>query len=86
MEATKIAKQMIGFQKTFLDNSFNAMVIVQDQTENMFNGFLNQFPWITKEGKRTWNDSIQFNKKARNDFKKAMDEGYSRIEELYDFK
>lgn len=86
MEAVKIAKQMIGLQKTFFDNSFNAMVIVQDQSENMFNGFLNQFPWITKDGKKIWNETLQFSKKARDDFKNAIDEGYSRMEALYEFK
>ncbi len=86
MEAAKIAKQVIGFQKTFFDNTYNAMVILQDQSENIFNGFLNQFPWITKDSKKTWNDTLQFTKKARDDFKKAVDDGYLRMEELYEIK
>jgi hypothetical protein len=86
METAKIAKQMIGFQKTFFENTFNAMVIVQDQAENIFNGFLNQFPWVTTDGKKTWNDTMQFTKKTRDDFKKTVDDGYSRMEELYEIK
>ena len=86
MEAAKIAKQVIGFQKTFFDNTFNAMVIVQDQSENIFNGFLNQFPWVTKDGKKTWNETLQFSKKARDDFKKAVDDGYQRMADLYETK
>ena len=38
METTQFAKQTLGFQKTILENSFNAMILVQDQTEKMVNG------------------------------------------------
>ena len=51
METTQFAKQALGFQKTMFDNSFNAMTMVQDQTEKMVNGYLDQLPWVTAEGK-----------------------------------
>ena len=33
MDSSKIAKQMIDFQKTTFDNTFNAMVLLQEQAE-----------------------------------------------------
>ena len=40
MDQVKIAKQMIEFQKTTFDNTFNAMVILQEQPEWMVNTLL----------------------------------------------
>lgn len=86
METTKIAKQMIGFQKTFFDNSFKAMTVVQDQTERMMNNFIEQFPWTTVDGKKQINETYTYTKQARDDFKKVIDEGYNQFEKLFDQK
>ena len=86
METTQFAKQALGFQKTMLENSFNAMTMVQDQTEKMVNGYLDQLPWVTAEGKKTLQTSVDMTKKARDDFKKAVDEGFSKIEEFLEEK
>ena len=82
METPQIAKQMIGFQKTVFDNSFNALTTVQDQTETMVNNFVNQFPWVTEDGKKQMKESSDYIKKARDDFKKAVDDGYAQFEKL----
>jgi hypothetical protein len=59
MEATaKVAKQMVGFQKTVFENSFNTMNVVQDQTESMLNNFIGQFPWVTEDGKKQMNETF----------------------------
>lgn len=86
METTQIAKQMIGFQKTVFNNSFNALTIVQDQTESMINNFMGQFPWITEDGKKQMKETYAYTKKARDDFKKAVDDGYAQFEKLLDKK
>lgn len=87
MEATaKVAKQMVGFQKTVFENSFNTMNVVQDQTESMLNNFIGQFPWVTEDGKKQMNETFSYTKKARTDFKKAIDEGYTQFEKLFDQK
>ena len=36
METEKLAKQVIGFHRNVFDNSFNAIELLQDQTEKMF--------------------------------------------------
>jgi hypothetical protein len=83
MEVSNMSKQMINFQKSLFENSFNAMNMVQDQTEKMINNFLIQLPWVNDEGKKAINNSIDFYKKARTDFKKAVDDGFSKMEELF---
>ncbi|CCK81849.1 MULTISPECIES: hypothetical protein [Desulfobacula] len=86
METANIAKQMIGFQKSVFDNSFNAIAVVQDQTETMMNNFMGQFPWATEDGKKQLNETYNYTKKARDEFKKVVDQGYSQFEKLFDQK
>jgi hypothetical protein len=86
MEPTRIAKQMVTFQKTLFENSFNAMVMVQDQTEKMTDTFLSKLPWLPEDGRKTVSETISFYKKSRDDFKKAVDEGFSKLDELFSEK
>ncbi|SMD10541.1 hypothetical protein SAMN02746065_1355 [Desulfocicer vacuolatum DSM 3385] len=87
METTaKAAKQMVGFQKTVFENSFNTMNVVQDQTENMLNNFIGKMPWVTEDGKKQIDETFAYTKKFRNDFKKAIDEGYTQFEKIFDQK
>ena len=78
-----MAKQVITFQKAAFENSFNAMKMVQEQTEKMTDTFLTQLPWVHEEGKQTITTSADFYKKARDDFKKAVDDGFAKMEEMF---
>ena len=86
MDTTSIAKQMIGFQKSVFNNSFNALVVVQDQTETMMNNFMGQLPWANDESKQRMNEAWEMGKTARENFKKAIDEGYDRFEDMLNQK
>ena len=86
MESAKFFKQTVGFQKTVFENSFNALVVAQDQTEKMVSSYLDQLPWVTEESKKSMQASVDLAKKARDDFKKAVDEGYAKFEELLEEK
>ncbi len=83
METSAMAKQMIDFQKTIFENSYTALNTVLDQTEQMSTNFLNQMPWVTEDGKKAVQESVKFYKKARENFKKAVDEGFLRMEEAF---
>jgi hypothetical protein len=86
METAKTAKQVLGFQKSFFDSSFNAMCVVQDQTETMVTGFMNQLPWMTADGKKAVASSLEFTKKLRGDIKKNIDDGYKNIDAFFEAK
>jgi hypothetical protein len=83
MEPGKIAKQMVTFQKTLFENSFKAMVMIQDQTEKIVDTYVSQLPWVTEDGKKTLEESKKFYLKSREDFKKAVDDGFSRLDEMF---
>lgn len=83
MESGKVAKQVIAFQKTMFENSYNALMLIQDQTEKMVSTFMSQVPWVPEEGKKSVVNSIELYKKARSDFKKAVDDGFNKLEDLF---
>jgi hypothetical protein len=83
MEPQRLAKQMISFQKSVFENSFHAMNTVIEQTENMAKSFMEQIPMVPKENKKAMEDALGFCKKARDDFKKAVDDGFAKMEEVF---
>jgi len=80
MEPVKIAKQMIDFQRTTFGTSFNAMAMLQEQTEKMFNTSLEQTFWVPEEGRKIVNEWLESYKKGRENFKKAVDENFRKID------
>jgi len=83
MEPKQIAKQMIDFNKAAFDNSFEAMAVLQDQTEKMVNAIIEQNTLIPEEGKKAVADWIKSYKKGRNDFKAAADESFKKVEAFF---
>ena len=83
MEPKQIAKQLIDFSKTAFDNSFEAMAVLQDQTEKMTNAIIEQNALIPEEGKKAVADWIKSYKKGRNDLKTAADENFKKVESFF---
>jgi hypothetical protein len=83
MDPKEIAKQMSQFNKTVFDNTFNAMTVLQEQTEQIVNNFLEQSPWMPAEGKKAITDWIKAYKQGREGFKAAVDDNYRKVEEYF---
>ena len=83
MDQKQIARQMIQFNKTAFDNSFNAMTMVYEQNEKMVNAFLEQATWLPENGKKAITDWIQAYQKGCGDFKKMVDESYQKVEGFF---
>jgi polyhydroxyalkanoate synthesis regulator phasin len=83
MDQKQIALQMIQFNKTAFDNSFNAMNMVYEQNEKMVGTFLQQATWIPEEGRKAIENWMQSYKKGCEDFKKMADENYQKVEEFF---
>jgi hypothetical protein len=52
----------------------------------MMKTFMGQFPMATEESRKQLEETLAYTKNARDEFKKAVDEGYARIESLFDQK
>jgi len=80
MDPKQIAKQIVDFNKTAFDNSFNAMSVIQDQTEKMVNAMMEQTTFFPEEGKKAVKDWIETYKKGREEFKASADESFKKVE------
>lgn len=83
MDPKSIAKQMIQFNKTAFDNTFDAMTVLQEQTEKMMSTWMEQNPLLPAEGKKAINDWIKAYKKGCADYKAAVDESYKKVESFF---
>jgi hypothetical protein len=83
MDQKQIVRQMLEFHKSTFRNSFNAMVILQDQTEKIMQTFFSQAAWIPEDLKKSVNDWVSSYKKGRDEFKKAVDDNFIRIDDFF---
>ena len=83
MDPKQIAKQMSQFNKTVFDNTFNAMTVLQERTEEMVNNYLAQSPWMPAEGKKAVTDWLKAYKQGREGFKAAVDDNYKKVEDFF---
>jgi hypothetical protein len=83
MDPLKLTKQMIDFNKASFDNTFNAMVLLQEQAEKMVNTFMEQATSLPGEGKKALNEWVETVKKGREDFKKVVDQGFGKVEDYF---
>jgi hypothetical protein len=83
MDQKTIAKQMLQFNKTAFDNSFNAFNMVYEQNNKMVTTFLDQAVWMPAEGKKAIREWLESYEKGCVDFKKLVDEGYQKVETFF---
>jgi hypothetical protein len=83
MDPNQMLKQMLDFNKTAFDNTFNAMLTIQEQNEKMFNTFMDQATWMPDEGKKLIFEWINAYKKGCEDFKKAADDNYKKVVDYF---
>lgn len=82
METAKFTKRMLNFQKAAFENSYVGLTAFSDYSENMLDGFLRQFPWVSDENRKPIYESIDMMKKACEDYKKMVDQGFEKLEEM----
>jgi len=83
MDQKQIARQMIQFNKTAMDNSFKAMNMAYEQNERMVESMLTQSNWMPENGRKAIQDWMGAFKTGCNDFKKMLDENYSKMETYF---
>ncbi|HJO63343.1 MAG TPA: hypothetical protein QF571_11060 [Desulfobacterales bacterium] len=83
MDQKQILKQMIDANKTTFDNTFNAMVLLQEQTEGMVNTLLDQATWLPAEGKKAIEEWVGAYKKGCETFKDMVDGSFNKVEDFF---
>ena len=82
-EPRKMAKQMMDFYKASFDNSFNALLMVQNQMERLTTMTLDQTLAIPEEAKKAFTDWTKAYKKGCDEYKKAVDDNFKRVEDFF---
>lgn len=80
MDHKKLGQQMIDFYKTTFDNSFNTIMMFQEQTERMTSLYWGQMVNIPQEAKKGLNEWTKSYNKNCEDFKKVVDDGFKNLE------
>ncbi|MDM7987862.1 MAG: hypothetical protein QUS13_11040 [Smithella sp.] len=80
MENKKLAKQMIDFHKTSLQNSFSTMEMFRNQAEKFLQIIIDHTPGISAEGKQVLEQWSNTYKKTVNELQKTMNNGYDKLE------
>jgi hypothetical protein len=80
MQPKELLKQMLVFNKTAFENSFNTMLMLQDQMERMTRVYVDQATGISAETKNAVNEWTQLYKKGLADFRNMIDEGFKKVE------
>jgi hypothetical protein len=83
MDQKEIFRQMVDFNKGAFNNAFNAMVLVQDQTETLATTMLNQATWMPEEGKKAVREWVDVFKKGRETYKKTVEEAFKKVEAFF---
>ncbi len=84
MEKNTLLKSMIHLQRTYFDNYFSMITKLHEQAEDILKHWAEQVPYTSEEGKKTMENWRAAYKKQCEDFKKAVDSGYSKMETFFD--
>lgn len=79
MDQRQITKGMIEFNKSVLDNTFNALSTIQDQSAKMFADFMDKANGLPDVGEKAINDGLAAYKKGRDEIKTATDDKYEKV-------
>jgi hypothetical protein len=83
MEPSEVVKQTLHFSKVTFDNTFNAMLLLQEQAQRISDFYVNQMLGFPQEGKRivdTWMGACKDN---REEFKGALEKNYEIFVSLF---
>lgn len=82
LDPKKMVKQMLDFYRSTFDNSFSAMMMLQEQMERLANLFFAQMVNVPEEVKKGLTEWSRNYRKACEDFKNMMDDNFKRLEAL----
>ena len=82
MEANQLFKQMVVFNQTTFNNTFHAMVLLQDQFERVARTAFEQADWLPAEGQKAIETWVETYKTGRDNYKKYMDDSFQKAEQF----
>ncbi|MEN6330559.1 MAG: hypothetical protein ABFD57_01085 [Smithella sp.] len=84
MNTMQIPKQLMELNKITIDNTFNAILVMQDHSRRIASGVVEKAAWIPENGKKAINDWMSSYAKGIEGLKSASDKSYKSITNLFD--
>lgn len=75
----KMAKQVVDMQKASIDGMINTLILMWDQTSGVFEGAA----WLPEECKKGLRQWVDINKKACENLKGVIDNGYANLDSFF---
>lgn len=83
MDQKQMLKQMIEFNQATFNNTFQAMVLLQEQFERVAQTAIEQANWLPAEGRNAIEDWVDAYKSGRDKFKSHIDDSYKKVEKFF---
>jgi hypothetical protein len=83
MDQKQLLKQMMEFNQATFNNTFNTLVMMQDQFERAADTVLEQATWLPAEGRNAVENWVQSYKTGRENYKQFMEESYRQVEKYF---
>lgn len=83
MDQKQILKQMIEFNQATFNNTFQAMVLLQDQFERIAQTAIDQANWLPAEGRKAIENWVEAYKTGRDNYKSYVDDSYQKVERYF---
>jgi hypothetical protein len=76
MDTVQIPRQMMEINKAAVDSAINAMMLLQNKTEEYTAGFVDKATWLPDPGKKAINELVKSYKVGFENIKTATDENF----------
>ena len=79
----QMTKQLMGFYKASFDNSFHAILMIQEQMERWAAMSMEKTVAMPEEAKKAFTEWTKVYKKGCEDYKKAVDDNFKQAETFF---
>lgn len=82
-DPSQFALKFMEMQKSAIDNTYDSIVALQNQTEKIALSFLEQIPYMPQDSMKMIDEWSAAYKKSQNEYKKSFDENYKKLEDFF---
>lgn len=86
MEVQNFAKQIIDFQKSAFNNTFDSITMLQEHSEKAASTFMSSSPFMQNQNNKMIDEWFDGLKKGRDDFRKMVDDNFDKLEAFFSGK
>lgn len=84
MDQKTLMKQLLEFNKTSFNNTYNTMIMMQEQAERMTSTLINHPTLLTDEGKHTIEEWVKVFKTKRDEYQEIVNSNFKKLDEFID--